>query len=59
MVDGCPSPVQKVLYTGESDPRSLSYRVNKGTRALSLLASSVVFLVLLMVEEIGREEEIT
>lgn len=59
MVDGCPSPVWKVLYTGESDPRNLSSRVNKGTRALSLIASSVVFLVLLMVEDIGRKEEIT
>lgn len=58
MVDGCPSPVRKVLYTGESDPRNLSYRVNKGTRALSLLASSVVFLVLSMGEDIGRKEEI-
>lgn len=58
MVGGCPSPVRTVLYTGESDPRNLSYRVNKGTRALSLLASSVVFLVLSMVEDIGRKEEI-
>lgn len=59
MVGGCPSPVQKVLYTGESDPRNLNYRVNKGTRTLSLLASSVVFLVLSVVEDIGRKEEIT
>lgn len=58
MVDGCPFPVWKVLHTGESDPRNLSYRVNKGTRALSLLASSVVFLVLSMGEDIGRKEEI-